>query len=152
MQFNPAGEVSLPMKPTTYMLDTDMFSYLVSGRHPHVRAMAAEREKSIVLSSVTLAESLFGARKRGSEKLFSIIGLFRDMFPIVNWTSEAAMAYADIRLSLEQQGIPIGGMDMMIAASALSGGYVLVTNNVRHFGRISGLAIENWLDEVPQGQ
>ena len=74
------------------------------------------------------------------------------MFPIVNWTSEAAMAYADIRLSLEQQGIPIGGMDMMIAASALSGGYVLVTNNVRHFGGVAGLAIENWLDDVTPGQ
>ena len=52
------------MKQPTYMLDTDMFSYLVSGRYPRVRELVAEREKSIVISSVTLAESLFGTRKR----------------------------------------------------------------------------------------
>ncbi len=133
------------MKQPTYMLDTDMFSYLVSGRYPRVRELVAEREKSIVISSVTLAESLFGARKRGSEKLTSLVGLFSEIFPVVDWTSTAAKAYADIRLSLEQQGLPIGEMDMMIAASALSGGHVLVTNNVRHFGRVQGLVVENWL-------
>jgi len=135
------------MKQRTFMLDTDMFSYLVSGRHPRVRAKAAENEKNIVISSVTLAEALFGARKRGSEKLTSLIDLFREIFPVVDWTSAAAAAYADIRLALEQEGMPIGEMDMMIAASALSGGHVLVTNNVRHFGRIEGLRIQNWLDE-----
>ena len=87
------------MKQPTYMLDTDMFSYLVSGRHPRVRELVAEREKSIVISSVTLAESLFGARKRGSEKLMSLVGLFSEIFPIVDWTSTAAKAYAEIRLS-----------------------------------------------------
>ena len=54
------------------------------------------------------------------------------------------LAYADIRAVLERQGEPIGEMDMMIAASALSGGYVLVTNNTRHFRRVPGLTIENW--------
>ena len=138
------------MKQPTYMLDTDMFSYLVSGRYPRIRALVAEKEKSIVISSVTLAESLFGARKRGSEKLTSLVGLFSEIFPVVDWSSASAKAYADIRLALEQQGLPIGEMDMMIAASALSGGHVLVTNNVRHFGRVQGLVVENWLaGELP---
>ena len=36
-------------------------------------------------------------------------------------------------------------MDMLIAASAIAGGFVLVTNNVRHFQRINGLVVENWV-------
>ena len=96
------------------------------------------------MSVVTVAEALFGARKRGSKKLESLVNLFLEMFPAVDWTVAAAMAYSDIRVALERQGEPIGEMDMMIAATALSGGYVLVTNNMRHFSRVPGLKIENW--------
>ena len=51
---------------------------------------------------------------------------------------------AVIRAQLEASGNLIGDMDMLIAASAVAGGYVLVTNNVRHFQRIEGLIVENW--------
>ena len=127
-----------------YMLDTDMFSYLVTDRHPGVRRKAMRFKDSLSLSVVTVAEALFGARKRDSRKLESLVNLFLEMFPVVDWTAAAAMAYADIRAVLERQGEPIGEMDMMIAASELSGGYVLVTNNTRHFRRVPGLTIENW--------
>ena len=54
--------------------------------------------------------------------------------------------FAAIRAQLEASGSPIGEMDMLIAASAIAGGYVLVTNNIRHFQRIQGLAMENWVE------
>ena len=108
--------------------------------------MASAHVKSISLSVITVAEALFGARKRGSERLESLVNLFRELFPVEDWTPASASAYADIRVELERLGSPIGEMDMMIAASAMSGGYVLVTNNTRHFSRIPGLKTENWVD------
>ena len=134
------------MKNIKYLLDTDTFSFLVSGRHPGVRKRATLHKDSLSISVVTVAEALYGARRKPSEKLESLIGLFCEMFTVVEWTPSAASAYADIRVALERQGLPIGEVDMMIAASAISGGYTLVTNNTRHFARIDGLTLDNWVD------
>lgn len=135
------------MKATNFMLDTDTFSYLVSGRHPSVRAAVTRNQKRIVLSSITLAESLFGAKKNGSQKLLALISLFRELFPVQAWDSFAAEVYSDIRSRMERDGHPIGNMDLMIAASAIASGSTLVTNNERHFRAVPGLAFVNWTKE-----
>ena len=133
------------MKPRKYMLDTDMFSFVVDGRHPEVRRKVARKQNAVSISVLTLAEALFGAKKKNSQRLESLVGMFRELFPVVPWSESAAAAYAAIRAQLEASGSPIGEMDMLIAASAIAGGYVLVTNNIRHFQRIQGLATENWV-------
>lgn len=135
------------MKAASYMLDTDTFSYLVSGRRPAVRKQVARHQKAIVLSAITLAESLFGARKNGSQKLLSVISLFREIFPVQPWNSDAAEVYSKIRAEMEGRGQPIGNMDMLIAASAIASGCTLVTNNERHFRRVPGLTLANWTQE-----
>lgn len=122
-----------------------MFSFVVDGRHPEVRRKVAKKQNAVSISVLTLAEALFGARKKNSQRLESLVGMFRELFPVVPWSENAAEAYALIRTQLETSGSPIGEMDMLIAASAIAGGYVLVTNNIRHFQRIQGLSIENWV-------
>jgi len=64
---------------------------------------------------------------------------------IVNFDSLATISYGHIRASLEQKGVPIGPLDFLIAAHALSLNLILVTNNEREFRRIDGLNIENWV-------
>ncbi len=56
-----------------------------------------------------------------------------------------ASAYGDVRAQLEKQGTPIGSLDTLIAAHALSLDLTLVTNNIREFERVSGLKVENWV-------
>ena len=133
------------MRSRKYLLDTDTFSFVVDGRHPEVRRMVAGKRSEVSISALTLAEAMFEARKKRSHRLESLIEMFREMFPVVPWTEDAARAYTDVRARLEESGKPIGDMDMLIAASAIAGGFVLVTNNVRHFQRIGGLAVENWV-------
>ena len=58
---------------------------------------------------------------------------------------EAAQYYGDLRTHLEKQGTPIGSLDMLIAAHALSFGCTLVTNNEKEFVRIPNLKIDNWV-------
>ena len=132
------------MKLKRYLLDTDTFSYLVDGRHPEVRRMAAKAGQ-IAISVITAAEIEFGAQKRGSAKLKAVIDLFREMYPVVEWTAETVPVYAEIRCELEKAGTPIGDLDMLIAAAAKQGDYVLVTNNTDHFKRVPGLRVENWV-------
>jgi tRNA(fMet)-specific endonuclease VapC len=55
-----------------------------------------------------------------------------------------AFSAATIRAQLEQQGTPIGPMDVLIAGTAMSLQSTLVTHNVREFSRIPGLSIADW--------
>ena len=60
------------------------------------------------------------------------------------WDEAAADQFAGVRADLERVGTPIGSMDTMIAAHAKALDAVLVTNNLKHFGMVKGLAVTNW--------
>ena len=128
-----------------FMLDTDMFSYAVSGRYPMVRQRLQSLKVPPVLSAISLAEIRYGAIKRRSAKLDAMIGLFVELVEVRSFTAAAAEEYAMIRATLEAQGQLIGDMDMLIAAVAKAQGLTLVTNNTAHFSRVAGLRIENWI-------
>jgi tRNA(fMet)-specific endonuclease VapC len=66
---------------------------------------------------------------------------------LLDFDQGAAAAYGSIRSSLEARGTPIGPMDLLIAAQAMSEGLILVTNNEREFSRVDGLEMENWTTE-----
>jgi len=58
---------------------------------------------------------------------------------------DTADHYGKIRTYLEKNGTPIGSLDMMIAAHALSLNVILITNNTKEFSRVPHLKIENWI-------
>lgn len=128
-----------------FILDTDTFSYAVSGRYPKVRQRLLALRLPPVISAISLAEIRYGACKRQSTKLDALIGLFVDLVEVRDFTVAAAEKYAAIRAGLEAKGQLIGDMDMLIAGAAMAEGLTLVTNNTAHFSRIAGLRIENWV-------
>ena len=128
-----------------YMLDTDMFSYIVNNRHPCLRSRFTSVVERVCISAITYAEARYGARKKASSRLDSLIGMFSEIIEIVPWTDADAEAYAYIRCELEKKGTPIGANDTLIAAAARTRNAILVTNNTAHFSRVPGLAVENWL-------
>ena len=67
---------------------------------------------------------------------------------VLPFDAPADIHYGELRTKLEKRGTPIGANDMLIAAHALALGYTLVTDNVREFGRVDGLVIENWVRRV----
>lgn len=78
-------------------------------------------------------------------KLHLAVHQFLKIARILPWDEDAADFYADIRHQLVSTGQPIGEIDMMIAAHSLSAGAILVTNNLRHFQRITApLMLTNW--------
>jgi tRNA(fMet)-specific endonuclease VapC len=103
----------------------------------------------IGLSTVTLAELQYGVAKSVfPERNQEALAAFTLPLEILPFDAPAAAAYGPIRATLERQGTPIGAMDLLIAAHAVSLGVILVTNNPREFRRVSDLHVENWVDEA----
>jgi tRNA(fMet)-specific endonuclease VapC len=131
---------------THYLLDTNILSDLVRNpQGPIAAAIARVGERHVCTSIVVAAELRFGAAKRGSERLRRQLDRILAAIQVLPFEAPADAAYAEVRARLEAGGEPIGGNDLLIAAHALTAGCVLVTDNVREFGRVAGLQVENWL-------
>ncbi len=129
-----------------WMLDTDTCSYLLREQPPQVLArLDAVARNDVALSTVVSAELRYGAARAKSKKLTTTIERWLALFVILPWDDAAAQSYARIRVAVEAKGRPIGNLDLLIAAHALSRKATLVTNNTRHFSQVPGLKLENWV-------
>ncbi len=128
-----------------YMLDTDTVSFALGGRGGVASRLLEHRPSEICISSITLAELRFGAEARRSRKLHRLIDTFVGSVAVVPFDQSAADRFAPVAASLARRGEPIGTFDTLIAAHALSRGLTFVTNNSKHFQRVVGLKIENWV-------
>lgn len=129
-----------------YMLDTDTCAFILRKSSP----VLLDRIQSVPLaqqcmSVVTLAELLYGIQVSSKKKANreAVDALTRHV-NVIDWTKEAAAHYAEIRADLKKKGQQLGANDLLIAAHARSLGAVIVTNNVKDFGRVKGLKLENW--------
>lgn len=129
-----------------YLLDTNICIRYLNQRSERILArFRIEDEQSIVVCSVVRAELYFGAMKSQTpEMTMTKQRAFAERFLSLSFDDVAAEHYARIRSVLESAGTPIGPNDLMIASIALANDLVLVTSNVREFGRIKELSIENW--------
>lgn len=126
-------------------LDTNICSYILR-RHPQgmLERFSAISTDQVWLSAIVAAELRFGAAKLGSPRLSAAVEQWLSGFELRPWPLEATHDYARIRTALEKSGLPIGGMDLLLAAHALAEDSVVITCNAREFHRIPGLAVEAW--------
>ena len=99
-------------------------------------------------SSITVGELIYGAFRnsaRADELLDQIEGRIMRDLTVLPFDTVAAKMYGELRATLERDGTPIGDADARIAAIALVNNLTVVTGNVRHFQRVPGLLVENWL-------
>jgi tRNA(fMet)-specific endonuclease VapC len=127
-----------------YMLDTDSVSFALRGTGEVATRLAQCKRSELCVSAVTVAELRFSAAKRGSRKVHRAIDAFLSGVDVLAFDQTAADRFGLVAAALANEGAPIGHMDTMIAAHALSAGATLVTNNSRHFSKVSGLKLENW--------
>jgi tRNA(fMet)-specific endonuclease VapC len=128
-----------------YMLDTDTVSFALRGRGAVASCLLEHLPSEICISSITLAELRFGAEARRSRKLHRLIDTFIGSVTVIPFDQPAADRFAPVATALARRGEPIGTFDTLMAAHALSRGLTFVTNNSKHFQRVRGLKIENWL-------
>ena len=130
-----------------YLLDTNALSALVRepGGLIGRKVKDVGGAEAVYTSVVVSAEIRFGLAKKRSERLLRQLELIFEEMQVVAFEPPTDRIYGDLRADLERQGTPIGANDLWIAAQALHDGSVLVTDNVREFGRVPKLKIENWL-------
>lgn len=131
-----------------YLLDTNILSYFIKGisRELTQRMRTASQTKSVCTSVICRAELRYGQDlMAASDRRHAQIDLLLLEVPALSWTVAAADQYGEIKALLKRQGIPIGEMDTQIAAHALVENLILVTHNTRHFERVPGLKLEDWM-------
>lgn len=134
------------MKNRRYLLDTNILSHLV--REPSgvvARRIADVGETRVCTSLIVACELRFGAVKKGSARLSAQVEAILSAMEILPLEEPVDHHYAEIRLYLDQTGLPIGHNDLLIAAHARSLNMIMVTHNEREFARVPGLIVEDWL-------
>ena len=133
-----------------YLLDSDILINLIR-RAPStmlIARLASVPPEQQFTSSITLGELVYGAFKlqaRTDELLQQLEESLLPNLPVLPFDSAAAQYYGEVRADLERRGMPLGDADLRIGCIALAHGLTMVTGNVRHFERIPGLTVENWI-------
>jgi tRNA(fMet)-specific endonuclease VapC len=130
------------------MLDTNICIAIIKRKPMHtLEKFNSYQVGDIGISTITLAELRYGVSKSQHQtKNKAALDEFILPLEIVAFDELATSAYGALRASLEKQGTPIGSLDTMIAAHALSLGVLLVSNNTREFRRVAGLTVEDWIN------
>ncbi|MGI9169772.1 MAG: type II toxin-antitoxin system VapC family toxin [Caulobacteraceae bacterium] len=128
-----------------WMLDTNTVSHILKGRPAVVRErLAATPMAEVCVSAITEGELRFGVAKRpDAANLGRAVAEFLLRVDILAWDSAAAERYGALRARLERVGKPLGNLDTLIAAHALTAGARLVTSDGA-FKRVEGLTVVNW--------
>ena len=128
-----------------YIIDTNTCIEYFKRRNGVPERMNQENRDDLCVSEVTIAELLYGAihSKSVDRHLREVRELQRDIAVVP--ISEVIDDYADIRHALASQGLSVEDFDILIGATARHYGLIAVTDNLRHFGCMPGVQIENWL-------
>ena len=129
-----------------YLIDTNICIYIINKRPAAVIRKFKQFELGeIGISTITVSELQYGVAKSTYRKKNEVrLEEFLAPLEILTYDQTAARVYGDIRFQLEKRGRPIGPLDLLIAAHAISQDLVLITNNDKEFKRIKKLQIENW--------
>jgi tRNA(fMet)-specific endonuclease VapC len=131
---------------TVWMLDTNIASHVIRGDRPEIidRLVSLPIE-DVVISSVTEGELFYGLAKRAYPKVLSErVRQFLLRVDVLPWDHDVTKTYGDLRAACEARGVPLGPLDMMIAAHAVAANAILVTRD-KAFARVPvSLKIDDW--------
>lgn len=128
-----------------YLLDTDICIYWLKGRQPVRNRLLAVEWSELGICVITVAELYYGAYKSEQvAKNLARASQFIQNLPVLPLSDNAIRRFGELKAYLERIGQRIEDFDLMIASVALTEGKILVTNNTRHYDRITGLQLENW--------
>lgn len=138
-----------------FILDTNTLSFAMAGDEGVTEQLLRRDRTEVLLPQPVIAEIEYGLSRLPASKkktrLSRRFRIFSAEIPRADWTDEVSRSFGCIKAELESQGARIEDFDVAVAAHALSLGATLVTDNLRHMGRISDLRTENWKAEHDDG-
>lgn len=128
-----------------YLLDTNTLIYFFKGAGNVAETLLSKSPNDIYIPSIVLFELKLGiAKSINPAKRQKQLNLLVSHVNIADFGTKEAENAALIRAELEKKGMPIGPYDTLIAGMTLAANAILVTHNIKEFGRISALTIEDW--------
>lgn len=134
--------------PPAALLDTDTLSAVLAGKlavREHALAYLQAHAYRFTFSVITRYEVLKGLHAKGATAQVARFEEFCAAHDVRALSDVAISRAAEVYADLHKRGVLIGDADILIAATALVHGLEVVTNNGRHFRRIPGLTVSNWL-------
>lgn len=128
------------------LLDTNTCVHILKNSHVGLVArFRNEDTRRLSLCSVVKSELLYGAwHSQRIDANLQALERFWSPFISLPFDDRCAEIAGRVRADLKAKGTPIGGNDLLIAATALAHDAVLITHNTREFGRVVGLRLEDW--------
>ena len=128
-----------------YLLDSDTLIFLLRGNTKVADNFEAHAPDPMALSVITYGELFYGAMKSARPvKNAARVRRVGEILQIIDVSPAIMETFGTLKADMERGGVRLDDLDVMIAATAIHLNYTLVTNNVRHFGRIPDLTVENW--------
>jgi tRNA(fMet)-specific endonuclease VapC len=132
----------------SFLLDTDICIEILRGNPQIVEEIKKISPQNLAVSAITRYELCYGARRsaksRKAEEL-NKVERFLSAIHLIPFTDITADIAATIRAELDQNGTPIGSMNLLIAATALENKLTVITNNIREFSRVSILNLKTFI-------
>ena len=129
-----------------YLLDTNICVYWLKGNRQIEQQVLAAGIDAVALPFITVSELYYGAYK--SQRIEVNLQLVRNLteqLTVLESDEAISELFGELKAGLEKSGMIIDDADLYIAACAKVHGLTLVTNNIKHFKRIKGLKLENWV-------
>jgi tRNA(fMet)-specific endonuclease VapC len=128
-----------------YLLDTDTIIYSLMGIPAVVENIRAHAADPKAISVITYGELVYGAEK--SQKIsqnLAKVHRIREIFPVIELSCSIMDTFGSLKAELGRNGEVVDDFDLIIAATAITMGYSVVSNNEKHFSKIHDLSLENW--------
>jgi len=126
------------------ILDTDTISYYLRGDE-NVRKKFLSSRDELASTTVNYSELIFGLKKRDNKNLLPKVELIFENIKIYDFDKNAARVFGILKALFSKNGTTVADMDLMIASIAISNDEILISNNLKHFKKIEGLIVENWI-------
>ena len=128
-----------------YLLDTNICIFAFRDEHCIVERMRQSGKDNCFVSDITVMELRFGAYKnRRKEENLGIVNSFLKKVKVVRF-ADTIDVFCQEKIRLEALGKKLEDYDLLIGCAAKAKGLTMVTDNVKHFDRIEGIEIENWV-------
>jgi len=127
------------------VLDTDTISYYLRGSQS-VKKKFVKYQYELASTSINYAELMFGLKKRDNKKYLPKVEMIFDNIKMYDFDKKAASIFSTLKADMQNQGLVVADMDMLIASIALANDETLISHNLKHFSKIKGLKLESWVE------
>jgi len=127
------------------VLDTDTISYYLRGSQS-VKEKFVKHQYELASTTINYAELMYGLKKRDNKKYLPKVELIFNNIKVYDFDKNSASIFSTLKADMQNKGVVVADMDLMIASIALANGEKLISNNLKHFSKIDNLELESWVD------